>query len=449
MSYLSRLYNHRNAKSGEGKDKPFFSKQQEGSDVHKKTSFFQGQPPIQRLSTEDEKQMPSTNDGRMAEDKRIQEKPSLQKMELPDKKKEEATTPPVQKMSADPEKDKLHKKGDSAQASQTASSKVESGIKNTAGRGRRLPKNTAQEMSHSFGVDFSNVNIHDGTEASQLNEALNAQAFTHGKDIYFNQGKFNPEQTEGRHLLAHELTHVVQQDHQERLQKKGPDKGSGKGTDKDKDKGHETQGDIEKKYSILIEKGDKDWSLDEKALLFSALKRLSKDEATVLRSYRFVRWSDKATRMKLDKDYIDPGTDECGLHEIDFKKGLFRISMYDACFSDPEATVDKTAGIDTGEFHILHEMGHAVQNADLRNRFEKDPTNAGAIKSAQDHPVKDVDKLTRGQDSLTEYSKTSGAENFAEAFAVYKADPDGLKKSNLKLYNYFKSGGYQQPTGKR
>ena len=66
-------------------------------------------------------------------------------------------------------------------------------------------------MEHSFGVDFNGVNIHTDSEAIQMNRELGAQAFTHGRDVYFNSGKFSPEQSEGKHLLAHELTHVVQQ----------------------------------------------------------------------------------------------------------------------------------------------------------------------------------------------------------------------------------------------
>jgi len=66
-------------------------------------------------------------------------------------------------------------------------------------------------MSKSFGVDFSNVRIHHDTASAKLCQELNAIAFTHGQDIFFNEGKFNPDSKEGKMLLAHELTHVVQQ----------------------------------------------------------------------------------------------------------------------------------------------------------------------------------------------------------------------------------------------
>ena len=84
-------------------------------------------------------------------------------------------------------------------------------IKDATGKGQPLSQGTMQKMPHSFGVDFSNVKIHSNDESARMNKQLGAQAFTHGSDIFFNAGKFNPETTAGKKLLAHELTHVVQQ----------------------------------------------------------------------------------------------------------------------------------------------------------------------------------------------------------------------------------------------
>lgn len=66
-------------------------------------------------------------------------------------------------------------------------------------------------MEQGFGADFGAVNIHTDSEAQKMNEQLGAQAFTTGNDIYFNEGKYNPNSSEGKHLLAHELTHTLQQ----------------------------------------------------------------------------------------------------------------------------------------------------------------------------------------------------------------------------------------------
>ncbi len=66
-------------------------------------------------------------------------------------------------------------------------------------------------MSSKFGFEFSNVRIHTDETAIQLNKGLNARAFAHGSDIYFNKGEYSPNSFDGKKLLAHELTHVVQQ----------------------------------------------------------------------------------------------------------------------------------------------------------------------------------------------------------------------------------------------
>lgn len=67
------------------------------------------------------------------------------------------------------------------------------------------------KMSSAIGADFSQVRIHTNQKAISMNRSLNAHAFTYGKDIYFNTGMYNPDTVPGQHLLAHELTHVVQQ----------------------------------------------------------------------------------------------------------------------------------------------------------------------------------------------------------------------------------------------
>jgi len=298
MSYYSRLYNHRNAQPQEAQEKkPFFSKSKDASGNNKKGAFFQaklavGQPGdkyekqadavagkvVQRLSTDEEKNMPATNDGRMAEDKRIQEKSMIQmaqdekkekdtpavqraaaapkeeekpvqKMAAPEKKEEKpiqksdapekkeekpiqkSAAPekkeekPIQKMDAPKkeeekpiqkqeapkkEEEKPVQKKDASSPS-TASPGVTAQLESSSGKGRPLPQKTMREMSTSIGADFKDVRIHDDSEAVSMNEELQAHAFTHGKDVYFNRGKFDPNSSQGKFLLAHELTHVVQQ----------------------------------------------------------------------------------------------------------------------------------------------------------------------------------------------------------------------------------------------
>ncbi|MBE9141338.1 DUF4157 domain-containing protein [Nodosilinea sp. LEGE 07088] len=80
-----------------------------------------------------------------------------------------------------------------------------------SGKGAPLPKTVQSFMEPRFGQDFSGVRVHTDSSAVQMNKELGAQAFTHGRDIYFNQGKYSPGSSGGRELLAHELTHTIQQ----------------------------------------------------------------------------------------------------------------------------------------------------------------------------------------------------------------------------------------------
>ncbi len=94
---------------------------------------------------------------------------------------------------------------------QTVSSSIAGNLNSSNSSGNPLQHNTRKQMESSFGADFSHVRIHNDNTAAQMSKDLNAQAFTHGSDIYFNSGKYDANNKEGQHLLAHELTHVVQQ----------------------------------------------------------------------------------------------------------------------------------------------------------------------------------------------------------------------------------------------
>ncbi len=84
-------------------------------------------------------------------------------------------------------------------------------INTTKGSGRNLDAPTKTFMETRFGSNFSQVKIHACSEAVQMSEQLNAKAFTVGNDIYFNEGQYRPADNEGKQLLAHELTHTIQQ----------------------------------------------------------------------------------------------------------------------------------------------------------------------------------------------------------------------------------------------
>ncbi|MEQ3501060.1 DUF4157 domain-containing protein [Tenacibaculum sp. SSH1-16] len=142
----------------------------------------------------------------------------VQKMEeeAVQSKEEEET---IQSKCDDCEKEEKVQKQEEEEAVQSKTEKststknkpsFESKLKREKG-GQKMDAQTRSEMESGFGADFSRVNIHNNSEAAQMSQEIGAQAFTHGNDIYFNEGKYSPNSKEGKHLLAHELTHTIQQ----------------------------------------------------------------------------------------------------------------------------------------------------------------------------------------------------------------------------------------------
>jgi Domain of unknown function (DUF4157) len=84
-------------------------------------------------------------------------------------------------------------------------------IQRSRGQGQPLAPSIRQPMENAFGTDFSQVKIHTDTPADQMNRSIQAQAFTTGQDIFMRANAYQPQTTPGQTLLAHELTHVVQQ----------------------------------------------------------------------------------------------------------------------------------------------------------------------------------------------------------------------------------------------
>ncbi len=93
----------------------------------------------------------------------------------------------------------------------TAPTQVESGIAALRGRGTPLPGDVRDRMEPRFGRDLSGVRVHSGAQASQLSDSIHARAFTIGQDVFFGAGQYQPATGDGQALLAHEITHTVQQ----------------------------------------------------------------------------------------------------------------------------------------------------------------------------------------------------------------------------------------------
>jgi hypothetical protein len=103
------------------------------------------------------------------------------------------------------------KKDESAPEEEPEFAGIVQRIAEEKGSGQPLEPKARSEMEAAFNRDFSGVRIHTDVIADKLSKELDAEAFTSGKDIFFKKGTYAPQQSQGKELLAHELTHTMQQ----------------------------------------------------------------------------------------------------------------------------------------------------------------------------------------------------------------------------------------------
>ncbi|MCV9930371.1 DUF4157 domain-containing protein [Flavobacterium sp. LS1R49] len=166
----------------------------------------QQKPISETISSVQRKEMKEEEPVQKKTDKKEEEKPVQAKCK--DCEKEDKVQ---KKEEKEKEKEKPIQKKEKNTESEVHDKDIEGKLDNSKGGGTSLDKRTKGEMESGFGNDFSNVKIHTDSNAVQMSQELGAQAFTSGNDVYFNEGKYNPNSKEGKHLLAHELTHTVQQ----------------------------------------------------------------------------------------------------------------------------------------------------------------------------------------------------------------------------------------------
>lgn len=426
------------------------------------------------------------------------------------------TVSPVQRKCTHCEQEeKLQLKPQPAQQSSSNISSNVHGVINSSGQA--LDKSARDFMEPKFGHDFSNVRIHNDENAHQSSSSINARAYTHENHIVFGSGQYQPDTVAGKQLLAHELTHVVQQRDANKgiLQRACADnavKSSAWVSVKNqhdfaaldgytpiKGKIHNvffdgkhyffcyndkkiyfkyvnTQDgvipDFEAAYGIKLETGGAKWLKSEVVLLSEALSMLSDIEASKLKGYRFIK---QGGVMIEDGDRV-----VAGLATQDIIRNEYTIEFWKFCFDGSSDTPVKNKGsVSPGVPCILHEIGHAMMYSRSRPYMEamyfvrkyQDAFDAATpdkkkeikprldeLKAIRDKAEAEFNKnpsvesefqkLVKGKQPLTPYSKKNDREAFAEAFAIYKVDPDLLKKKNIKLFEYFERSGFDVKTSK-
>ena len=193
-----------------GGDSTFFSptvtptvQKQEDTEVQEKSIAQNITPTVQLAPAEEEVQSKEEENVQAKEDEEVQRK---EEENVQAKEDEE-----VQRK----EEENVQAKEDEVQAKLSVSTpkktNLSSRIKSAKGKGSEMPSALKSNMESGFGADFSGVRIHTGSDSVQMNKDLGAKAFTNKNDIFFNEGKFSPDSKDGQTLIAHELTHTIQQ----------------------------------------------------------------------------------------------------------------------------------------------------------------------------------------------------------------------------------------------
>ena len=146
----------------------------------------------------------------MPEEEELQMKPMLQREAIPEEEEELQMKPMLQR-EAMPEEEELQMKPTGGMVTGDASPHLETEIQRAKGSGQILAPELQAKMGQAMGADFSGVRVHTNPQADHLNRSIQAKAFTTGQDIFFRQGAYQPGSRGGQELIAHELTHVVQQ----------------------------------------------------------------------------------------------------------------------------------------------------------------------------------------------------------------------------------------------
>ncbi|WP_346293500.1 DUF4157 domain-containing protein [Sphaerothrix gracilis] len=148
------------------------------------------------------------------EEELLQGKLDVQREAMPEEEDELQMKPMLRREAMPEEEDELQMKPmlqRQATGEMQAEQDLESTIQASRGQGQPLDAGLQNSMGQALGADFSGVRVHTDARSDQLNQSINAKAFTTGQDVFFRQGAYNPGDQGGQELIAHELTHVVQQ----------------------------------------------------------------------------------------------------------------------------------------------------------------------------------------------------------------------------------------------
>lgn len=224
-----------------------------------------------------------------------------------------------------------------------------------ASAGRPLDAALRQDMEQRLGHDFSHVRVHSGASAEQSARDVDAAAYTVGQNLVFGRGRFAPQTQEGRRLIAHELTHVVQQSRSPMFPTPAaPAVVQRKDDAAARAKVVAAMEALKKKWGLVsvTEENGATWSESELKKVDTAFSMVAKEDQPFLKSVRLIR-----------TDKFEPLVIEQKTTETDPKKKPKPKVFQIAGTTSESGTIRLAAGAFQGRaLPILHEVGHHVQH---------------------------------------------------------------------------------------
>ena len=207
--------------------------------------------------------------------------------------------------------------------------------------GQPLDAATRSAMEPRFGYDFSRVRVHSGAAAQRSAQDVSAHAYTVRHNIVFGGGRFQPGTHEGRRLLAHELTHVIQQSRSAgnvpQLQRDGPEPGSAAA------KLETAKDNLKAKYGLkdIAERGGVAWTESQLKRIDATFSKMSSEEQKRLQGVTLVLVDKFPSKKLKGKTFPITGT----------TFGTFQVEL-------TSVGVRQT---------VLHEAGHLIHHTAIAN----------------------------------------------------------------------------------
>lgn len=180
------------------------------------------------------------------------------------------------------------------------------------------------------------------------------------------------------------------------------------------------------------------WSSSELLVLDGALSRLHRDERRVLRGVKLLRAS--LGRQPL----------QAGLYSMD-SRGHYRLRMFNRAFASGRAGFVGPVGSPNprAAWTVIHELGHAISGWPARRAFEQGEFRLGKKLQKSNSVLKGFRKARGASRGPTPYGRAALVESFAECFALFHLDPQGLARWNRNVFLWFESGGHREHLGLR